>query len=103
MVALPEALQIKDQRMKPLSGLAADSGLFGFFGTSAIDAESVRVLRIVSPEPGEFPEASLHPRAGVPSWVTHGERSSLAPPPVCARAAQLPVAIPPFTTHAAVA
>jgi hypothetical protein len=102
LVVAPGALHINDQRMKPLSGLAADSELFGFFGTSAIDAESVRVLRMVSPEPGEFPEASLHPRAGVPSWVTQGERNSLAPPPVCARVAQFPVAIPPFT-HATVA
>jgi hypothetical protein len=103
LVVAPEALRINDQRMKPLSGLAIDSELFGFFGTSAIDAESVRVLRIVSPEPGEFPEASLHPRAGVPSWVTQGERNSLAPPPAWARTGQLSVAIPLFTTHAPLA
>jgi len=102
MVVAPEALRINDQRMKPLSGLAMDSELFGFFGTSAIDAESVRVLRIVSPVPGELPEASLHPRAGVPSWVTQGERNSLAPPPTCARVAQLADAVPPFPMHAAV-
>lgn len=89
--------------MKPRSGLAADSELLGFFATSAIDAESVRVLRIVSPEPAEFPTASLHPRAGVPSTVTQGDRNSFAPPPVCARGPQLADAAPFFPTHAAVA
>jgi hypothetical protein len=89
--------------MKPLSGLAVDSELFGFFGTSAIDAESVRVLRMVSSELAEFPTASLQPRAGVPSWVTQGERNSLAPPPVVARGPQLADAVPLFPTHTAVA
>ena len=89
--------------MKPLSGLAVDSELFGFFGTSAIDAESVRVLRIVSPPPAEFPTASLQPRAGVPSSVTQGDRSSLAPPAVVSRVAQLADATPLFPTQAAVA
>jgi len=88
--------------MKPLSGLGVDPGLLGFFAISAIDAESVRVLRIVSPEAGEFPAASLQPRAGVPSWVMQGERKSLAPPPVCVRVAQSPEASPLFPTHVAV-
>ena len=88
------------QRMKPLSGLALDSELFGFFGTSAMDAESVRVFRIVSPDPAEFPAASLQPRAGVPSWVTHGERNILAPPPVVGRVAHFSDAVPAFPTHA---
>ena len=103
LVVAPEALRINDQRMKPLSGLAIDSELFGFFGTSAIDAESVRVLRIVSPEAAEFPEASLHPRAGVPSWVTHGDRNSLAPPPLVCRVAHLSDSVPLFPTHDVVA
>jgi hypothetical protein len=98
-----EASSIKDQRMKPLSGLAADPELLGFFATSAIDSESVRVLRIVSPELAEFPTASLQPRAGVPSSVTQGERNSLAPPPAVARVAHFVDALPLFPTHAAVA
>lgn len=89
--------------MKPLSGLAVDSELFGFFATSAIDAESVRVLRIVSPELAEFPTASLQPRAGVPSSVTQEERNSLAPPPAVGRAAHFPDVLPLFSTHAVVA
>jgi hypothetical protein len=89
--------------MKPRSGLAVDSEVLGFFGTSAIDAESVRVLTIVSAEPPEFPAASLQPRAGVPSSVMQGERNSLAPPPVFGRTAQSRDGAPLFPMHATVA
>src|ERR1700693_1194046 len=84
--------------MKPRSGLRGVRAASCFFATIASDAESVRDLTIVSSRLSK-PSIVSHPRAALPIFAAHPERSSLEAPLAVERGTQLPGNFPFFATH----
>src|SRR6478609_8336646 len=84
--------------MNPRSGLSVRVD-FGFFGSIAIDAESVRALIIVSLELSAPGTGSLQPPETNPASVAQPERRSVAGPPPTERATHLPDRATLFATH----